>query len=163
MKTLRTVAHYFLIVGILIGLVVAFSTLFAWAKIALPSPVTGAIWGIEVFVDWGTTILLLRAGLGIREANPVHVFLFGRVGYAGDFLVMCTFLGVIFAFIWAGVPSSGQLGLCCAYTVVYVNNGLVYRRKLRAKRRAEQYVSLAVGGANGAGKRTSHDAANRHS
>ena len=145
MKILRTIAHYFLVLGILIGLLVGFSTLFSWAKIALPSPVTGAIWGIEVFVDWGTTVLLLRAGLGIREANPVHVFLFNRVGYIGDFLVMCTLLGVIFAFIWPGVPSSGQLGVCCAYTLVYVNNGLVYRRKLRERRQAEQYVNLAVG------------------
>ena len=147
MKRLRIVAHYFLVVGILIGLVVGFSTLFSWAKIALPSAVTGAIWAIEVFVDWGTTVILLRAGLGIREANPIHVFLFGRVGYAGDFLVMCAFLAVIFVFIWPGVPRSGQLGVCCAYTLVYVNNALVYRRKLKAKRQAEQLVNLASGSA----------------
>jgi len=125
------------------GLVVAFSSLFAWAKIALPPSVTGAIWAVEVFADWGTTIILLRAGLGIREANPIHAFLFSKVSYAGDFLLMCAFLAVIFVFIWPGVPRSGQLGVCCAYTLVYVNNGLVYRRKLKAKRQAEQYVNVA--------------------
>ena len=145
MKTLRTIARYFLVVGILIGLVVAFSTLFEWAKIELPPSVTGAIWGVEVFIDWGTTVLLLKSSLGIREANPVHAFLFRRVGYAGDFLLMCAFLAVVFVFIWPGVPGSGQLGVCCAYTMVYVNNGVVYRRRVRAKRRAEQYVNLAVG------------------
>ena len=114
-----------------------------------------AIWGIEVFVDWGTTILLLRAGLGIREANPIHAFLFRRVGYAGDFLLLCAFLALVFVFIWPGVPRSGQLGVCCAYTLVYVNNGLVFRRKLRAKRRAEQRANLAAGGGNELGKRGS--------
>jgi len=138
MKKLRTLVRYLLVVGIFLGLVVAFSTLFGWAKISLPPYVTAAIWGVEVFVDWGTTILLLRAGLGIREANPVHAFLFRRVGYAGDFLLLCAFLALIFVFIWPGVSGSDQLGVCCAYTLVYVNNGLVYRRKLKAKRRAEQ-------------------------
>ena len=108
MKTLRTVARYFLVVGILIGLVMGFSTLFSWAKIAPQPSVTGAIWGIEVFADWGTTVLLLRAGLGIREANPIHAFLFRRVGYVGDFLVMCAFLAVVFVFIWPGAPRTGQ-------------------------------------------------------
>ena len=155
MKKLRTIAHYFLVVGLFIGLVVAFSTLFEWVKISLPPSVTAAIWGIEVFVDWGTTILLLRAGLGIREANPIHAFLFRRVGYAGDFLLLCAFLALVFVFIWPEVPRSGQLGVCCAYTLVYVNNGLVFRRKLRAKRRAEQRANLAVGGGNELGKRGS--------
>jgi len=145
MKTLRTAARYFLVVGILIGLVVGFSTLFSWANIAPQASVTGAIWGVEVFVDWGSTVLLLRSGLGIREANPIHAFLFSRVGYAADFLLTCAFLAVIFVFIWPGAPRTGQLGLCCAYTLVYVNNALVYRRRLRAKHRAEQYVNLAVG------------------
>ncbi|HUV53466.1 MAG TPA: hypothetical protein VMW64_10405 [Dehalococcoidia bacterium] len=157
MKKLRTLARYFLVVGLFIGLVVAFSTLFEWANIALPPFVTASIWGVEVFVDWGTTILLLGSGLGIREANPVHAFLFRRVGYAGDFLVMCAFLAVIFVFIWPGVPRSDLLGLCCAYTLVYVNNGLVYRRKLRAKRRAEQYVNLAMERANEPGERGYRD------
>jgi len=114
-----------------------FSTLFDWAKISLPSYATGAIWGVEIFIDWGTTILLLKANLGIREANPVHAFLFRRVGYVGDFVLMCGFLALIFVFVWPGVPHFVQLGVCCAYMIVYVNNGLVYRRKLRAKRRAE--------------------------
>lgn len=145
MRTLRRIAYYLLAVGVLVGLLVAFSTLFSWAKITLPSTVTGAIWGAEVFADWGTTILLLRASLGIREANPIHAFLFSKVGYAGDFVAMCAFLAVVFAFIWPGAPPSGQLGVCCAYTLVYVNNGLVYRRRLRAKRQAERYVDLATG------------------
>jgi len=145
MKTLRTITRYFLVVGILIGLVVAFSTLFTWAKIALPSSVTASIWGVEVFVYWGTTVLLLKSSLGIREANPIHAFLFSRVGYASDFLLTCAFLAIIFVFVWPGVPRTGQLGLCCAYTLVYANNAMVYRRKLKAKRQAEQYVNLTVG------------------
>ncbi len=153
MKTLRAVARYLLFVGVFMGLVVAFSTLFASAKMALPPSVTAAIWGVEVFADWGTTILLLGSGLGIREANPVHTFLFSRVGYGGDFLLMCAFLALIFVFVWPGVPPSDQLGVCCAYTLVYVNNGLVYKRKLRAKRRAEQYVQLAVKDADEPGER----------
>ena len=153
MKTLRTVARYFLVVGLLIGLMVGFSTLFSWAKIALLSAVTGVIWGIEVFVDWGTTVLLLRANLGIREANPIHSFLFRRFGYLADFVLTCAFLAVVFVFIWPGVSSSGQLGVCCAYTMVYVNNGLVYKRRLKAKHRAEQYINLAVGDSNRLGKK----------
>jgi hypothetical protein len=144
-RPLRIVGFYFWIMGILMGLVVAFSTLFAWARIALPPSLTGAIWAVEVFADLGTTIVLLRSGLGIHEANPVHALLFKRIGYAGDFLLMCVFLALIFVFIWPGVPRSGQLGVCCAYTLVYVNNGLVYTRRLRAKRRVQRYVNLAVG------------------
>ena len=145
MGTLRIAAHYLLIVGIIMGLVVAFSTLFAWAKIALPPSVTAAIWSVEVFADWGMTILLLSSGLGIREANPIHALLFSKVGYGGDFLLMCAFLAAMFVFIWPGVPGTAQLGVCCTYTLVYVNNGLVYRRRFRAKRRAERYVNLTVG------------------
>lgn len=144
MRTLRLIAHYFLIVGILVGLVLAFSALFAWARVALPPSVTGAIWAVEVLADWGTTILLLRAGLGIHEANPVHAFLFKKVSYAGDFLLICAFLGAILVFVWPGVPPTYQLGVCCAYTAVYVNNGLIYSRRLGAKHRAEHYVNLAV-------------------
>ena len=157
MKKLRTIAHYFLVVGLFMGLVVGFSTLFTWAKIAPPSSVTAAIWGVEVFVDWGTTILILNSGLGIREANPVHAFLFRRVGYPVDFLLLCAFLALIFVFIWPGVSGSDQLGVCCAYTLVYVNNGLVYRRKLRAKHRAERHANLAVESANELGKRGYRD------
>ena len=160
MKTWKTVVRYFLVVGIFIGLIWAFSALFAWAKIELPSALTGAIFGIEVFVDWCTTVLLLGAGLGIREANPIHAFLFRRVGYAGDFLVLCALLTVFFVFLWPGVPSSGQLGVCCAYTAVYLNNGMVYRRNLKAKRRAEQYVNLAF---HGDEKLNARDGVDRHS
>ena len=153
MKKLKTLARYLLVVGLFIGLAVGLSTLFEWAKIAPPIYVTAAIFVVEVFIDWGTTVLLLNSGLGIREANPIHAFLFRRVGYSGDFLLMCAFMAVIFVFVWPEVTRSDQLGVCCAYTLIYVNNVLVYKRKLRAKRRAEQFANLAVESANELGKR----------
>jgi hypothetical protein len=108
--------------------------------------VTAPIISFELLLDWGTTILMLKAGLGIREGNPIHVFFMRYFGFVGDFVFLVTFIGLLLWFIWRDTEASGQVAVCVAYLLVYVNNVLVTRRKLKEKERAERYCTLCLEG-----------------
>ena len=141
-KTDKGLLHYSLVLGIIVCCTVLLSLLFGRIKMHVGSYVTAAVLAAEVMVDYFTTIYILESNLGVKEANPVHALLMKKLGYAGDFIFLVTFLSLILVFSWPGVPGHTQLAICCAYVLVYVNNAIVYRRKLKAKRLAERHVDL---------------------
>ena len=146
MKTVNVLLHYFLLVGIIVLCIVLLRFLFLRINVQVNAHITAAIFAAEVMVDYFTTIYILNSKLGVKEGNPVHALLMKKLGYVGDFIFLVTLLSLIFAFSWPEVSGPTQLGVCCAYVLVSVNNAVVYRRKLKAKRLAERYMKLTHGG-----------------
>ena len=142
MKADKSLLRYSLVVGIIVCCTVLLSLLFGRINMQVRWYITAAVLAAEVMVDCFTTIYILKSNLGVKEANPVHALLMKKLGYAGDFIFLVALLSLILVFTWPRVSGHTQLGICCAYTLVYVNNAIVYRRKLKAKRLAERYVEL---------------------
>lgn len=143
---------YFLVALVVIWAAwIGFTFLFIWLNVGLPPYVTGTIFGAEIMADWFTTVKMLRARVGIREANPIHALAIAKLGYTGDFAILVAILAVIFVFLWHGVSQAAQLGVCCVYPLIYLNNGLWYcwrlKRTRRDRERAERYAEIgSVGG-----------------